>query len=57
MMAARTGERPEATHQAADENLYIVTYDISHRRGGGGACSALWKGMASGCSYRYSNAG
>ena len=32
MMAARTGERPEATHQAADENLYIVAYDIASPR-------------------------
>jgi len=32
MMAARTGERPEATHQAADENLYIVAYDIGSPR-------------------------
>ena len=32
MMPARTGERREVTHQAGDENLYIVAYDIASPR-------------------------
>jgi CRISPR-associated protein Cas2 len=32
MISAQGGNRPEATRQAGDENLYIVAYDIASPR-------------------------